>query len=276
MFNSSNQVKTTGNTESKLIIGTDVAKVLSVKLGSQEKDGETVKSLQFWLKSNLGGSANYNITVSSADRKASKNETYEFIDQFGNTAWAKNLASVDTSYSYSDKKTGKTVTNKRDFDMDTARRAKTGEVDFTKFIRSLFNIPKDVATYEKLSQFTNGSLFVSLQVEESESLKTMNQFIKDSGKELFVNYTVYTKQDGSLANRVLPVFASSLTSVIYFTKELSKYAERQNAGEYAISDVYSLGDGVEFANYGKNKSTSTASGSSAPSVTEEDNDSLPF
>lgn len=275
MFNSSNQVKSSGNAESKLIIGSDTAKVISVKLGSQEKDGETIKSLQFWLKSTLGGSANYNITVSSADRKASKNETYEFIDQFGNTAWAKNLSSVDTSYSYKDKKTGEMVTNKRDFDLDTARRAKTGESDFTKFVRSLFNIPKDVPTYEKLSQFTKGSMFVSLQVEDSQSLKDMNQFIKDSGKELFVNYTVYTKQDGTLANRVLPIFASSLTSAIYFTKELTKYAERQNAGEYAISDVYSLNSAVEFANYGKSSTNFPTTSSSVASKIDDEN-SLPF
>lgn len=271
---SGNQVKASGSNEQKLIIGTDTAKVLSVKLGIQEKDDVKVRSLQFWLKSTLGGSANHNITVSAKDREASKlkedgtGNDFEFIDQFGSTGWGKTLETIGLTYSYVDKKTGNIVEGKRAFDFSTGRRAKVGEVALTQFIRTLFNKAKDSPTYDKLSEFTGASDFIKLIQEDSALLKELNEAIKTDNKELFVNYTVYTKNDGSLGNRVIPVFASSLTSPVNFNKELIKYADRQAKSGYPIKDEYNFLNAIEYG-------TKQVSASVASKV-EKDFSDLPF
>lgn len=266
MFNINKEViSSTEVTPSKVIIGIDKCKVLSIKVEEKtDLENNPYKALLIWLKSDKGGSVNYSIKISDKDRTSATGK-FQFIDMYGNTSWAKTIEDIKTSYAYKDKD-GNDQVFETGFDLKSARKAKIGEEEFTNFLRKLFNLKKDQATYSNDKDFANAKFFISLQNEEVQ--KKLIEYIKKTEMGVYALFTVYSKTDGNRANRVLSTFENSLLPFTMAKKGFEYYlnkkekeadkAEAEGRQSYRISDdyttdqallyeeLYDLSDGIEM------------------------------
>lgn len=225
MFSSSKAVQVTGN-ESEIIIGIDKCKVVSLKVNDKEtSEGVAYKEMSIWLKSSLGGSANYNIKVSTLDANKAASGKFQFIDQFGNTAWALSVADTTKPVEYKDKKTGEIKSFTPNIDAATVRKAVQGEADFTHFLRKLFNTEKDKPTFSSLSDFTNGKAYKAI-VNGVTGDKVV-EFAKDW--EIYTMFAVYEKQDGNKGNKIIPVFENAISPISAFKFSFKKFVDDKNA-----------------------------------------------
>ena len=254
MFNINKEVNTsTEVTQTKTIIGIDKCKILSMKVEDKtDAENNPYKALAIWLKSDQGGSVNYSVKISSKERISATGK-FQWIDMFGNTAWAKTADEIKTSFPYKDKD-GKEQIFETGFDLKSARKANIGEEDFTNFFRKLFNLPKGQPTFADNKDFEKAKLFNSLVKEET--IKKIMDYIKASEMGVYALFTVYSKTDGSKTNRVLPTFVNSLMPLVVAQKSFETYinkkekeadkAEAEGRQGYRISDDYTTDEAVEY------------------------------
>lgn len=238
--NSQNQLS-----ESKVIIGTDIAKAFTITI----KDGTYNKQIGFGFESNKGARAFSNIDISAEDRPASqKTGNYEFIDQYGNTTWAKSISEISKTRIVKDYKTNEDKEIENNIDFTTVRRAKVGESDVSKIFREIFKKNSKIGdrktTYKKLSDFQNASDFVKLVNGDENLLKETIEGIKTMGTPVFVNFTVYKSNQGEWKNKALPVVLNAETStIVTHNQDVQKFISFK--GE-KFKDLYKISPAIEF------------------------------